>query len=41
MGNTELQAPSKRVRIVLFMLISTVAMALAPASAFAADWTWG
>ena len=40
MENTELQAPSKRVRIVLFMLIATVAMAIAPASAFAADWTW-
>lgn len=40
MGNTELQTPSKRVRILLFMLIATVATAIAPASAFAADWTW-
>ena len=41
MGNTELQAPSKRVRIVLFMLLTSVVMAIAPASAVAADWTRG
>ena len=40
MGNTELQTPSKRVRIVLFMLLTSVVMAIAPASAFAAEWTW-
>lgn len=38
MGNTEMQAPSKRIRIVLAILALTVAAA-APASGFAADWT--
>lgn len=40
MGNTELQAPSKRVRIVLSMLITLAVTVILPASAFAAEWTW-
>ncbi len=39
MGNSELQRPSKRVRIVLSVLAVTVAAAIAPAASFAADWT--
>jgi hypothetical protein len=41
MGNTKLQAPSKRVRIVLCMLVTLAVTASVPASAFAAEWTWG
>ena len=40
MGNTELQGTSKRIRIVLCMLIVLGISAVAPASGFAADWTW-
>ena len=40
MGNIESQAPSKRVRIVLCMLITLAVTVIVPASAFAADWTW-
>ena len=39
MGTTEVQGTSKRVRIVLCMLIVFGVMAAAPASGFAADWT--
>lgn len=39
MGNTELQAPSKRVRIVLTLLAAVAVMAAAPASGLAADWS--
>lgn len=39
MGNTERQAPSKRVRIVLAGLAAVAVMAAAPASGFAADWS--
>lgn len=39
MGNTELQAPSKRVRIVLSVLAALTVMAASPASGLAADWT--
>jgi hypothetical protein len=41
MGNTKLQAPSKRVRIVLCMLVTLAVTASVPAAGFAADWTWG
>jgi len=37
--NSELQRPSKRVRIVLSVLAVTVAAAIAPAASFAADWS--
>ena len=39
MGNTERQAPSKRIRIVLAGLAAIAVMAAAPASGFASDWT--
>ena len=39
MGTTELQGTSKRVRIVLCMLIVLGVTAAVPASGFAADWT--
>lgn len=39
MGNTERQAPSKRVRIVLAGLAAVAVMAAAPASGFASDWS--
>jgi hypothetical protein len=41
MGNTNLQAPSKRVRIVLCMLVTLAVTAALPASGLAAEWTWG
>lgn len=40
MGNTELQTPSKRIRIVLTMLVTLAVTVIVPASAFAAEWTW-
>ena len=39
MGTTELQGPSKRIRIVLAVLAAMAVMATAPASAFAAEWS--
>lgn len=39
MGTTELQAPSKRIRIVLAIIAALAVSAAAPASGFAADWT--
>jgi hypothetical protein len=39
MGNTDQQGTSKRVRIVLCMLVVLGVTAAAPASGFAADWT--
>lgn len=39
MGTTELQGPSKRIRIVLAVLAAMAVMAAAPASGFAADWS--
>jgi hypothetical protein len=39
MGNTDLQGTSKRVRIVLCMLIVLGVTAVVPATGFAADWT--
>lgn len=39
MGNTEMQAPSKRIRIVLAGLAVLAVTAVAPASGLAADWT--
>lgn len=39
MGNTEIHAPSKRIRIVLSILAALAVMAAAPASGFAADWS--
>lgn len=39
MGNSEHQAPSKRVRIVLTLLAALAVMAAAPASGFASDWS--
>lgn len=39
MGTTELQGPSKRIRIVLAVLAAMAVMAAAPASAFAAEWS--
>ena len=39
MGNTNLQGPSKRIRIVLCMLVVLGVTAVAPASGLAADWT--
>lgn len=39
MGNTEVQGTSKRVRIVLCMLIVFGVTAAVPASGLAADWT--
>ena len=39
MGNTDLQGTSKRVRIVLCMLIVLGVTAAVPATGFAADWT--
>jgi hypothetical protein len=39
MGNTDLQGTSKRVRIVLCMLIVLGVTAAVPASGLAADWT--
>jgi hypothetical protein len=39
MGNTNLQGPSKRIRIVLCMLVVLGVTAAAPASGLAADWT--
>lgn len=39
MGTTERQGPSKRVRIVLCMLVVLGVTAAAPASGLAADWT--
>jgi hypothetical protein len=38
-GNSELQRPSKRIRIVLSILAVTIASAIAPMASFAADWT--
>jgi len=39
MGTTELQGPSKRIRIVLCMLVALAVTAAVPASAFAAEWS--
>ena len=39
MGTTELQGPSKRIRIVLCMLVVLGVTAAAPAAGLAADWT--
>ena len=39
MGTTELQGTSKRIRIVLCMLVVLGVTAAVPASGFAADWT--
>lgn len=39
MGTTELQGQSKRIRIVLCMLVVLGVTAAVPASGFAADWT--
>jgi hypothetical protein len=39
MGTTERQGPSKRIRIVLCMLVVLGVTAAAPASGFAADWS--
>lgn len=39
MGNNELQSPSKRIRIVLCMLVALAVTAAVPASGFAAEWT--
>lgn len=39
MGTTERQGPTKRIRIVLCMLVALAVTAAAPASGFAADWT--
>ena len=39
MGNTDLQGTSKRVRIVLCMLVVLGVTAAVPASGLAADWT--
>ena len=39
MGTTELQGPSKRIRIVLCMLVVLGITAAAPASGLAADWS--
>lgn len=39
MGNTELQGPSKRIRIVLCMLVVLGVTAAMPASAFAVEWS--
>jgi len=39
MGTTERQGPSKRIRIVLCMLVALAVTAAVPASGFAADWT--
>jgi hypothetical protein len=39
MGNTTLQGPSKRIRIVLCMLVTFVATAALPAAGLAADWS--
>jgi len=38
MGTTELQGPSKRIRIVLCMLVALAVTAAVPASAFAVEW---
>ena len=40
MGNTELQGPSKRIRIVLCMLVVLGVTAAMPASAFSAPVEW-
>ena len=39
MGTTERQGPSKRIRIVLCMLVVLGVTAVAPASGLAAEWT--
>ena len=39
MGTSELQGPSKRIRVVLCMLVALAVTAAVPASGFAADWT--
>ena len=39
MDSNELQTPSKRIRIVLAMLVALAVMAAAPASGYAADWS--
>lgn len=39
MGNTELQTPSKRIRIVLTMLVTLAVTVIVPAAAFAAEWS--
>ena len=39
MGNTDLQGPSKRIRIVLCMLVAFAVTAAVPASGLAAEWT--
>ena len=39
MGTTELQGPSKRIRIVLCMLVAFAVTAAVPASGFAAEWS--
>ena len=39
MGNTDLQGQSKRIRIVLCMLVVLGVTAVATASVLAADWT--
>jgi len=39
MGTTELQGSSKRIRIVLCMLVALAVTAAVPASGFAATWT--
>jgi len=39
MGTTELQGPSRRIRIVLCMLVVLGVTAAVPASGFAAEWS--
>lgn len=39
MENSELKRPSKKVRLVLAILVVTAVSAIAPASGFAAHWT--
>jgi len=39
MGTTDLQGPSKRIRIVLAVLAAMAVMAAVPASGFAAEWS--
>jgi hypothetical protein len=41
MGTTEVQGTSKRIRIVLCMLVVLGVTAAVPASAFAAEWSSG
>ena len=41
MGNAEVQGPSKRVRLVLCILVAFAVTAAVPASGLAASWTSG